>query len=342
MRVFEGYQRGINLGGWLSQCDHQKRTYDSLIIEDDIKRIASWGLDHVRLPIDYELVQDDSGEFREEGFIYLDRCIDWCKRQGINLILDLHKTAGYSFDEQDTASRFFQSQELQQRFVDLWEEFAKRYGDSDNSVAFELLNEIVSVNVAEEWNKLIARTVRVIRNYTKDTKIIIGGVHYNGVTAIKFLEPPADKNIVYNFHCHEPLIFTHQAAYWVEGMPSDYKMVYPSPLKVMKTETEKILDDTRTQIYDVSCLTEMGPDFFEKIFFEAEAMSQLRDVPLYCGEYGVIDKAPLDSTLKWFKDIHAVFEKKHIGRAAWNYKGKDFGIMDAHYDPIREELIKYL
>lgn len=341
MRVFKGYMRGINLGGWLSQCDHEQATYETYIQEDDIKRIASWGLDHVRLPIDYELIEDENGVFCEEGFHYIDKCIEWCKRQGLNLIIDLHKTIGYSFDEQTAAESFFENNELQQRFLNLWEKLAKCYGHLSKFVAFELLNEIVDMKAAQKWNRLIALAIKKIRDYSPDIKIIVGGVFFNGVTAIKFLEPPLDDNIIYNFHCHEPLIFTHQAAYWVDGMPSDYQMIYPSPLKVMKQETEKMLDDYKQQVYDVSCLSEMGQDFFDKIFFEADAMSQLRNVPLYCGEYGVIDKAPLDSTLKWFKDIHAVFEKKHIGRAVWNYKGKDFGIIDEHYAPIREELIKY-
>lgn len=341
MRVFNGYMKGINLGGWLSQCDHEKTTYDTYIQEDDIKRIASWGLDHVRLPIDYELVQNQEGTFMEEGFVYINRCIEWCKRHGLNMILDLHKTMGYSFDKQAAAITFFESEELQQRFLELWEELAKRYGEYSDCVAFELLNEIVDMNAADKWNRLIHIAVHKIREFTSDTKIIVGGVFFNGVTAIKFLEPPVDDNIIYNFHCHEPQIFTHQSAYWVDGMPSDFQMAYPSSLKEMKQETEKIMDNYKQQIYDVSCLTEMGQDFFDKIFFEADAMSQLRNVPLYCGEYGVIDKAPLDSTLKWFQDIHAVFEKKHIGRAVWNYKGKDFGITDTHYDPIRDQLIHY-
>ena len=25
-----------------------------------------------------------------------------------------------------------------------------------------------------------------------------------------------------NFHCYEPLIFTHQGGYWVDGMPEDF------------------------------------------------------------------------------------------------------------------------
>lgn len=50
MRVLEGYQRGINLGGWLSQCvSYTKEHFDTFILEDDIKKIAGWGMDHIRL-----------------------------------------------------------------------------------------------------------------------------------------------------------------------------------------------------------------------------------------------------------------------------------------------------
>ena len=67
-----------------------------------------------------------------------------------------------------------------------------------------------------------------------------------------------------------------------------------------------------------------------------------RDGFMYCGEYGVIDQAPLDGTLNWYKDIHSVFEKYGIGRAAWNYKEKDYGLEGEHYAPIIDELVKYM
>ena len=43
MRTFEGYQKGMNLGGWISQCRvYETQHYDSFIKEEDIKEIASW------------------------------------------------------------------------------------------------------------------------------------------------------------------------------------------------------------------------------------------------------------------------------------------------------------
>ena len=37
-----------------------------------------------------------------------------------------------------------------------------------------------------------------------------------------------------------------------------------------------------------------------------------------------------------------VFEKYGIGRAAWSYKEMDFGLIDEHMDPVREEVIREL
>ena len=60
MKDFKGYKKGVNLGGWLSQCKHTYEHYDSFITEADIEKIASWHTDHVRLPVDYNLLEDES------------------------------------------------------------------------------------------------------------------------------------------------------------------------------------------------------------------------------------------------------------------------------------------
>ena len=40
--------------------------------------------------------------------------------------------------------------------------------------------------------------------------------------------------------------------------------------------------------------------------------------------------------------INSAFEKYGIGRAAWNYREKDFGLVDDHMKPVLDELLKYL
>ena len=48
MRRFEGFLKGVNLGGWISQfAAYDKAHFDSFITEKDIQNIASLGFDHV-------------------------------------------------------------------------------------------------------------------------------------------------------------------------------------------------------------------------------------------------------------------------------------------------------
>ena len=86
----------------------------------------------------------------------------------------------------------------------------------------------------------------------------------------------------------------------------------------------------------------MGPDYFDIIFRDALEAAKKCDVPLYCGEYGVIDLADNDSKLRWLRDIHTAFSRHSIGRALWNYKEKDFGLMDDSFREIKDQFIACL
>jgi len=56
-------------------------------------------------------------------------------------------------------------------------------------------------------------------------------------------------------------------------------------------------------------------------------------LPLYCGEFGVIDGSPRDSKIAWYNDLVAILEKHNIAYANWNYKAGSFGIVDANMKP---------
>ena len=343
LKQFTGYLHGINLGGWLSQCEHSKQHHDEFITESDIRRIAYWGMDHVRLPIDYEIIQTDQGEVIEDGFRYIDNCLKWCGEYGLNMILDLHKTLGYTFDEYETSADFFHSKEFQETFVDLWRELTRRYGKYARRLSFELLNEVVDPIVAQIWNGIAERAVTVIRQDAPTIPILIGGVENNSISALKLLAMPHDENIVYNFHFYEPLIFTHQSAYWIKEMPSDFSINYPNEYAEYCSKSEQYLPGLNYRLYrNLKSSEKADAKFFEAAFSEAVQIAEGRDVPLYCGEYGVIDKADVFSTLRWYTDINSTFQKYGIGSAVWNYKGKDFGITGKHYEPIFNDLIKLL
>lgn len=315
---FIGYKKGVNLGGWLSQCCHTKEHYDSFITEEDIKKISSWMADHVRLPIDYNLLEDENGDFKEDGFAYIDNAVSWCKSAGLNIILDLHKTAGYSFDKGEGESGFFESSALQDRFMKLWDKIAERYAVSDGSITFELLNEVTEQSYSVTWNKLIKSCIERIRRFAPDTFILVGGYWQNSPDAIPDLEAPYDDKVVYNFHCYDPMNFTHQGAYWYEGMDTKFRMSFDK------------------------CDPPVTPEFFIERFSRAYETAKKNGTVLYCGEYGVIENAEPEDVLKWFKAINTAFDRLDISRAVWSYKEMNFGLADDRMDSVRNELIRYL
>lgn len=339
MKQFTGYTRGINLGGWLSQSEHTSEHYRNFISESDIEIISGWNLDHIRLPFDYQLLRDNNDNVLEENYVYIDKCIKWCQKYGLNLILDMHKTAGFSFDEE--IQTFFDGEELQERFYALWDDIAQRYGKYD-FIAFELLNEVVEIEVADKWNSIAEKAVKIIRKSAPTTKIIIGGVQNNSALWVRKLDMPFDENIVYTFHFYEPLIFTHQSAYWINTMSEDFKIKYPCSYEEYLKASNEYLPPHNSDFLKAVKVPEINLDFFRASFADAIKVSEERNVPLYCGEYGVIDRADNVSSLKWFNDISAVFKEYNIGRAVWTYKSKDFGITDEHYLNILNDIIPLL
>lgn len=339
MRILEKYQNGINIGGWISQCsEYTQEHYLEFITENDILNIRNMGFDHIRVPVDYNVIQDQNGAVIESGLTHIDNCIAWARKYSLNMILDLHKTAGYSFDEYESSSSFFTDHKLQDQFINLWRELAIRYGQNEDMLAFEILNEIVDTNVVEQWNQIAKRCILTIREFCPTITILLGGVDYNSVNSIKLLEKPLDENIVYNFHCYEPLIFTHQNAHWVKNMIPNYHTTYPKTLEEYQEDTKNTGLFYPSPLFDPK-IKKMGKEFFEQLFEEAIRIATERNVPLYCGEFGVIDQAPLKDTLAWYQDIVSIFKKYNIGSAIWNYKQMDFGLIDPHYSAIKDDIV---
>lgn len=118
--------RGVNLGGWLSiepwitpsffepyneaVVDEWnlclklgtaakltiEKHYATFITEDDFTQIKAAGLDHVRIPYSYWAVQtyDNDPYVEYVSWRYLLRGIEWARKNGIRVNLDLHAVPG--------------------------------------------------------------------------------------------------------------------------------------------------------------------------------------------------------------------------------------------------------
>ena len=310
-----GIQKGVNLGGWFSQCDYSEDRLNNFITEDDFREIARLGFDHVRIPVDYNVIRNEDGSPKEEGLRRIDRAFALCDQYGLKAVLDLHKTPGFSFDEGEHEDGFFVSEAYQERFYAIWESFAARYGDRPGRVVFELLNEVTEAAYLPAWKRISRECVRRIRKFAPETIVLLGSYHWNSARTLPELDAPYDARVVYNFHFYEPMIFTHQGAYW----NPDYKDVRRS-------------------------YAESGASvaWFEDFLAPAIEKAKKEGAELYCGEFGVIDVVAPEEAVKWFRDLHEVFERHNIAHAVWSWKQMDFGLCDARMDGVRDELLALL
>ena len=312
-----GFYKGVNLGGWLSQCDYSAERLDGFITGPDFEQIARWGFDHVRIPIDYNVVQNADGSMKEEGLRRIDGALALCDKAGLHAVLDLHKTQGFSFDPGVQEAGFFVSEAYQEKFYALWECFARRWGDRADRVIFELLNEVTQKEYLPAWKRISRECVRRIRQYAPEVYVLLGSYNWNSARTLPELDAPYDERVLYNFHFYEPHEFTHQGAYW------------------MGPEFDKA---RRLRYEDCGASEAWFEDFLRPALEKAE----LEGTELYCGEYGVIDVVPPEEALKWFRDLHAVFERHGIARSLWSYKEMDFGLQDRRMDAVRPELLTLL
>lgn len=70
--------------------------WNSFITQDDFNEIASFGLNHVRIPLGFWALNPLDGDPYVQGQLeVLDQAIGWAKNAGLKVMLDLH--GGKSF-----------------------------------------------------------------------------------------------------------------------------------------------------------------------------------------------------------------------------------------------------
>lgn len=339
---------GVNLGGWISQYkEFDRHHFDTFITEDDIRQIADWGFDHIRLPIDYPILEDDGnpGAYLESGFAYLDHCLAWCQDNGLGLVFDMHKAPGYSFtntleDEMTPANTLFTEPSMQKRFVNLWGALTRRYKDhAEDILAFELLNEMV-LPESSPWNRLAQQIIDHIREIDTQRLIIVGGINYNAVDELANIQLTADPNLLYTFHFYEPVVVTHQKAPWVIELEQfNQSTNYPGEATGL-ADFIKARYPVHIPRYEKSFDRRLDRQFLSDMLLSAEQFMQQKQESLYCGEFGVIDRAPMQTRINWTRDLIDILKDLRIGYAYWSYKQMDFGLVDKDGNIVNDELLR--
>lgn len=213
---------------------------DNFITKADIDYLASQGFNSVRLPMHYELfltdeqravrnevitdlyaghdrykaaLRDwvDSGTLAVEpdleGFLVIDRLVDWCEANGMYVILDMHAAPGGQGTDRNIADGFFPNNlwefpVFQDTLDRIWKAISDRYKSEPRIAMYEFINEPNNVpGGGQAIHALTQRLISTVRN-NGDNHILVA--HGNGWgNDYSFMEPSTfDPNwgLVYSAH----------------------------------------------------------------------------------------------------------------------------------------------
>lgn len=298
------------------------RLLDYFFNEDDVIFLRKAGATVVRIPLNYRHFEDDAAPFKykEAGFARLEQVLGHCEKHGLYVILDLHSAQGWQnvHWHSDNASRislFWEVEYYQDRYVALWQEFARRYKNRPVIAGYDVLNEPCSNNSLGDYpwniysnfkpnydrmNSLYRRLVSEIRKVDSRHIIFLEGDNY--AKQFSGLDKPFDDNLAYSSHNYTG--------------PGFGPGRYPGTIQSRSA-------------------TANGPESWdlqrqERNFMDAEGtiFTRQHNVPLWVGEFGSVYNGPADENadrLRALDDQIGIFERNDAHWTTWNYK--DIGVM---------------
>ena len=315
---------GTNLAHWLSQSKQRGEDRRLFIQEKDFKYIADLGFQHVRLPIDEEQMWDELGNRHKDAFDIMSNCVEWSIKYDLRVIIDLHILRSHHFNAKEKP--LWTDSHEQDKFIDMWRDLSsalKKYANS--MVAYELMNEAVADD-PEEWNRLLAKCFAAVRELEPERLIVIGSNRWQSVNTFDELKVPDDRNIILSYHFYEPFLLTHFLASWTSL--KDYAGPVHYPGIILNQEEFEDLPDSQKE--DVKGW--VGKEFNKQVLIDMleKPLRKAKELnlPLYCGEYGIISGAPEEDRLRWYADMMAIFDEYNISSANWNYKSGNFGLVN--------------
>jgi endoglucanase len=316
---------GVNVSHWLSQSDKRGTERLNYITQSDFDTIAAMGFDHVRIPVDEVQLWDSLGHKEKEAFALLHQAIKWALAANLRVIVDLHIIRSHYFIA--ISNPLWTNPAEQEKLIDLWRQLSDElHSYPDQMVAYEILNEAVADN-PQDWNSLFNRVITEIRKKEPDRKIVIGSNRWQIPSTFPDLKiPENDPNIILSFHFYTPLALTHHLAPW--SPIAEYSGPVNYPGWIIDTLNYKGLSTTT-----VEAMRNYANGYFDKevlaqVMAPAIKVAREKNLPLFCGEYGVYPKIPNELRLRWYKDVCSIFNENHIAYCHWCYKG-DFPVLDA-------------
>ena len=190
--------------------DFWKKYLNTYITKEDIHYLKTTGLNSIRIPFNYRLFTNESymgDNDSARGFVYLDKVIQWCKEEGLYVLLDMHcAPGGQTGDNIDDGYGYpflFESEASRQQAINIWRKIAKHYANETAVLGYDLLNEpIAHYFDKDKLNPLLEplykKITAAIRTVDKNHLLFLGGAQWD--SDFKPFGAPFDSKLVYTFH----------------------------------------------------------------------------------------------------------------------------------------------
>ncbi|MCC5831145.1 MAG: cellulase family glycosylhydrolase [Phycisphaeraceae bacterium] len=322
---------GVNISHWLSQSKRRGEERRSYFTRDDVRRIAEWGMDHIRLPIDEVQMFDESGRPEPEAFDLLDQALDWSAESGLRVLVDLHILRAHYFN-QPTEPALYTDESESDRFARLWDVLSAHLKHHPlDRLAYELLNEPVARNAAD-WNRVLRKPLAAVRHHEPERVVYLGSNRFQSATTFDELDIPDDRHLILSFHFYEPMLITHYRAGWTAIGDYDGPIHYPGQPVASEdiARLQAAVPEGRVDLKRWNA--PFDADAIRHALIKPLARREETGLSLYCGEFGVRDSVQDDIRIAWLSDLIAVFHSLDIGWAVWDYRG-GFGMLDLDRRP---------
>lgn len=301
------------------------------VSDGEMKHLRQIGISAVRLPFDPSLFDRSrrSQAAIDATLVALDGAIDLLIANGLSIVLDAHDIdGGASLDSETAISRFVQT----------WAMLAARYANrSPEYLLFEVMNEPGNSFPTSSWDAIQNRVVAAIRAAApQHTIVVVAGGNSFRTTIGMPLTP--DSNVIYTVHFYDPMVFTHQGANWISSSPwletfsgLDYPPYLPSVRAKLGASAEPAASAIKEYLAD-----RWDSASISRAFGAVAGWANRNGLRLWLGEFGAhlwpssrqsSPPIPVDSRLRWLKDVRTAAAEHGIGWCMWNFKS-DFGYID--------------
>eukprot|EP00808_Paulinella_micropora_P017641 g21640.t1 len=189
------------------------------VTEDDIRTLAQAGINHVRIPIGYWILDDiQPGEpWVAGGAAYLRRALNWCSKYNIHVLVDLHTAPLIRYGEEPEKLLAAQSPlhvhvpgpngtvgylNVERTLATLELIMQRIVLDEPGVVAFEVLNEVspgIDMDVLKEF---YIRAYKIIRKYRPEIAVVMGGFWPWGLGYYEWMFRPRFNNVWLDAHIY--------------------------------------------------------------------------------------------------------------------------------------------